>query len=219
VTLLHHEALRHAMQAERLEDRLVVMPLLDDSQIGPASIDLRLGTEFIELHRLERSLLDPFVEEQGTGAREERVAVPLGGNLVLHPGQFVLGGTLEFLSMPRHLAGEVMTRSSWARVGLIVATAVFVQPGFAGVLTLEMVNMGSVPMLLRPGLRLGQLVVFTLPSATDHSYLQAQPKYVAPLRPEGTRLGAESVEVNRLAAIGKRLIGAPPTTVLTPGAL
>ena len=65
MTLLHHEALTAAMEVENLADRLVVMPMLDESQIGPASIDLRLGTEFIELRRLERGLLDPFSEAAG----------------------------------------------------------------------------------------------------------------------------------------------------------
>ena len=210
MTLLHHEALTAAMEVENLADRLVVMPMLDESQIGPASIDLRLGTEFIELRRLERGLLDPFSEAAGAWTREEHLVVPLGDQLALHPGQFVLGATLEFLRLPRHLAGEVVTRSSWARVGLIVATAVFVHPGYAGVLTLELANIGSVPMLLCPGLRIAQLVVSTLPNATRHSYLEGDPKYVAALRPEASRLGSEAAEVSRLKAIGQRLRGQTP---------
>ena len=195
------------MQTERLEDRLIVMPLLDATQIGPASIDVRLGTEFIELRRMERGLLDPFEENEDDAAREERVVVPLGGELVLHPGQFVLGATLEFICMPRHLAGEVLTRSSWARAGLIVATAVYVQPGFSGVLTLELANMGSVPMKLRPGLRIGQLVVSSVPSPTEYPYSKTTPKYVAPLRPQSSRLRSEIEEVRRLEKIGELLKG------------
>ena len=207
MTILHHEGLQAAMQNEQLEDRLIVMPLLDRTQIGPASIDVRLGTEFIELRRLERGLLDPFDENEDEWAREERVIVPLGSELVLHPGQFVLGATLEFICMPRHLAGEVLTRSSWARVGLIVATAVYVQPGFSGVLTLELANMGSVPMKLRPGLRIGQLVVSTVPTPTEYPYSTTTPKYVAPLRPQSSRLGSEIAELRRLTKIGDMLKG------------
>jgi len=113
------------MSATELPQRLVVMPLLDDSQIGPASIDLRLGTEFIEMHRLERKTLDPVVRDEPL-FREEKIVVPLGEDLILHPGQFILGATLEFLGMPLHLCGEVLNRSSWARLGLLVASAVFV---------------------------------------------------------------------------------------------
>src|SRR5712692_9758259 len=117
------------------------MPLLDEDQVGPASIDLRLGTDFIELHRLERETLDPIASSEAAQIREERAVVPLGEDLILHPGQFILGSTFEFLRMPNHLAGQVLNRSSWARMGLLVATAVFVQPGYSGVLTLELVNM------------------------------------------------------------------------------
>jgi dCTP deaminase len=204
--LLHHGELLQAMNAP-LTERLVVTPLLESTQIGPASVDLRLGTEFIELKRLERGTLDPFANETEVRSREERLSVGLGEHLVLHPGQFVLGATLEFLRMPRHLAGEVLNRSSWARMGLIVATAVFVQPGYAGVLTLELVNMGSVPMVLHPGLRIAQLVVSRLVDGSDYAYLESSPKYVSPLRPQTTRLGWEDAEMGRLKRIGDRLKG------------
>ena len=90
---------------------------------------------------------------------------------------------------------------------MIVATAVFVHPGYSGVLTLELVNIGSVPMLLCPGLRIAQLIVSTLPGATGFAYTDAGPKYVAALRPEASRLGSEAAEVTRLKAIGDRLRG------------
>jgi dCTP deaminase len=204
--LLHHAELLQAMKAP-FADRLVVTPLLEPTQVGPASVDLRLGTEFIELKRLERGTLDAFANESEVRSREERLSVGLGEHLVLHPGQFVLGATLEFLRMPRHLAGEVLNRSSWARMGLIVATAVFVQPGYAGVLTLELVNMGSVPMVLHPGLRIAQLVVSRLVDRSEYAYLESSPKYVTPLRPQITRLGWEDTEMARLKRIGNRLKG------------
>ena len=204
MTILHHQDLRTAMSATGLAERLVVMPLLDDSQVGPASIDLRLGTEFIELHRLERKTLDPVVRDDPL-FREEKIVVPLGEELILHPGQFVLGGTLEFLGMPLHLCGEVLNRSSWARMGLLVATAVFVQPGYSGVLTLELVNMGNVPMTLRPGLRIAQLVVMRLEGKTELSYAHKDAKYRAPLSPQSSRLGSEAKEWDRLLRIGAAL--------------
>lgn len=207
MTLLHHDALVDAVKSLPPEDRLVIMPLLDKTQIGPASIDLRLGTDFIELHRLERETLDPFAKSLEPEAREERVFVPMGDDLILHPGQFILGATLEFLGMPLHLSGEVLNRSSWARMGLIVATAVFVQPGYSGVLTLELVNMGSVPLRLRPGLRIAQLVVSQLPDKTSVGYGKVSGKYVAPLRPERSRLESESGEWERLSRIGAALRG------------
>jgi dCTP deaminase len=206
--VLHHGDLKEAIARLPLEKRLVIMPLLDEDQVGPASIDLRLGTDFIELHRLERETLDPMENESPAQIREERLVVPLGEHLILHPGHFILGASLEFIRMPLDLAGEVLNRSSWARMGLMVATAVFVQPGYSGVLTLELVNMGNVPMKLRPGLRIAQLVVMQMGGDTSKGYDKVGAKYSAPLGPQSTRMGSESDEWKRLQRIGSTLRGA-----------
>jgi dCTP deaminase len=206
VTALSHQELAEALRMQPLHTRLVVAPLLDEAQVGPASIDLRLGTEFIETHRLRKGLLDPFKESASAQEdREERVLVALGDHLMLHPGQFVLGSTLEFIRMPTHMVGQVLGRSSWARLGLTVATAVVVQPGFGGVLTLELVNMGNVPMKLRPGLRIAQLMVWHLGQPTVKAYEPAA-KYSSPIGPEPSRLGWEGGERERLIRLG-RLLG------------
>ncbi|MFZ6003077.1 MAG: dCTP deaminase [Actinomycetota bacterium] len=205
MSALSHQALEAALRMQPLEKRLVVAPLLDEEQIGPGTIDLRLGTEFIETHRLRKGVLDPLDDDEPLeGEREERVVVPLGDHLMLHPGQFVLGSTLEFVRMPTHMIGQVLGRSSWARLGLIVATAVVVQPGFGGVLTLELVNMGNVPMKLRPGLRVAQLMVWMLDEPTDKPY-QPSSKYGSPIGPEPSRLGWESGERDRLIKLGRLL--------------
>jgi dCTP deaminase len=189
-----------------LDQRLVVAPLLDEAQVGSASIDLRLGTEFMETRRLRKGVLDPFEDASTQEDREERVVVALGDHLMLHPGQFVLGSTLEFIRMPSHMVGQVLGRSSWARVGLIVATAVVVHPGFGGVLTLELVNMGNVPMKLRPGLRIAQLMVWHLGQPTAKPYEPAA-KYGSPIGPERSRLDWESAERDRLILLGRLLRG------------
>jgi dCTP deaminase len=133
--------------------------------------------------------------------------VPLGEHLVLHPGQFLLGSTLEFIRLPRRLGAQVLSRSSWGRLGLLVATAVIVQPGFAGSLTLELVNTGSVPIRLRPGLRVAQLQVWAADSETAAPYSTGSEKYRAPLGPESNKLAWEADELTRLQAIGRRLLG------------
>src|SRR5262249_24459312 len=80
---------------------------------------------------------------------------------VLHPNELVLAATMEWFRLPEKLAGYVTSRSSWGRAGLIVATAVAVHPGFAGCITLELVNTGEVPVVLYPGLRVAQFVAFS----------------------------------------------------------
>jgi dCTP deaminase len=205
MTALSHQELLKALRMQPLDKRLVVAPLLEEEQVGPATIDLRLGTEFIETHRLRKGTLDPLDDEAGPEEdREERVVVPLGDHLMLHPGQFVVGSTLEFVRMPTHMIGQILGRSSWARLGLIVATAVVVQPGYGGVLTLELVNMGNVPMKLRPGLRVAQLMVWELGEPTDQPY-QPSSKYGSPIGPEPSRLGWETGERDRLIRLGRLL--------------
>lgn len=210
--LLQREAIHAAMAEKTLSKRLVVTPLLDkDKQVGPSSIDLRLGSGFIEVRRREAHVIDPF-EDSGVDAAtlQDSYDVPIGESLFLHPGQFLLGATFEFIRLPPGLGGQVLGRSSWGRLGLIVATAVTVQPGFAGCLTLEIQNLGSVPIRLFPGLRVAQLMLWKTDAETQAPY-SASAKYTAPLGPESSRIGWEKDEVRRLTAIGEHLRGAPQT--------
>jgi dCTP deaminase len=77
--------------------------------------------------------------------------VTLGDSIVLHPHNLVLGETLEFVRLPSNVVGYVVGRSSWGREGLVVATAIGIHPGFAGPITLELRNLGEVPIRLYPG--------------------------------------------------------------------
>ena len=184
--------------------RLVITPILDrDRQIGPASVDLRLGSEFLEVPRQSHAYIDPVsadAQRPMAAGAELKTYVPLGAGFVLHPGQFVLGSTLEFVSLPSDLGGQVLSRSSWGRLGLLVATAVAVQPGFRGALTLELVNAGSVPIMLRPGIMLAQLQLWASSEATSLPYTNG--KYDAPLGPESNRLILEDSERQILERIG-----------------
>jgi len=207
MTLLHHEELNTALDCPSLDDRLVVTPLLDRrKQIGPASIDLRLGTQFLLLRRTLEGGLDPGKRPQATLERsQERTRVQLGDSIWLHPGQFILGATLEFIRMPPHLGAYVLGRSSWGRVGLIVATAVMVQPGYTGTLTLELVNEGDSPICLYPGVRIAQLAVHELPGPTRRSYTRADAKYKAATGPEVSRLAREQKEIKKVRRLANRL--------------
>ena len=91
---------------------------------------------------------------------QEKYYVPFGYSFVLHPSQFVIGCTLEYVSLPEDVCALVVGRSSWGRLGLIIATASKVGPGFKGVLTLELVNLGNVPIFVYPASRIAQLVLY-----------------------------------------------------------
>lgn len=207
LSLLRWEELKLAIEEKEFDRRLIFMPLVDfDEQVGSASVDLRLGTEFRVLRRTDESGLDPGDQPQSAVERmTTSVNVEIGEKLWLHPGQFVLGATLEFIRLPNYLGAYVVGRSSWGRVGLLVATAIFVQPGFAGCLTLELVNHGESPIALYPGSRIAQLAVHRLEEDTAHYYGRGKDKYVGPTGPQVSHLANESAEIARIGQVGDRL--------------
>ncbi|MBZ5679020.1 MAG: dCTP deaminase [Acidobacteriia bacterium] len=158
--------------AKRLVDpdphkRLVVTPIISaKEQFGPSSLDVRLSTDFQRLENMNRSHIDlnerPAADEK-VYREGKRIILAANESFFLHPDEFVLASTLEFFRLPGDLAGRIEGRSSWGRQGLLVhATAGFVDPGFAGVLTFELSNAGRLPIKLTPGLRIGQVCFFQM---------------------------------------------------------
>jgi dCTP deaminase len=88
----------------------------------------------------------------------DRIRLKYHSEFVLHPNQLILAVTLEYVSLPFNIFCQIASRSSWGRLGLVVATASIVQPGFKGCLTLELANLSDSPITLYPGLLVGQLV-------------------------------------------------------------
>jgi len=143
--------------------RLVVSPLLEpNAQIKPgqAAVDVRLGFDFCLATPSRHSSIDEFSEDTPLttlSALYRREFIPLGGKITIHPHQFLLAQTLEYLRLPPDLMAYVVGRSTWGRLGLIVATAVGIHPNFAGSLTLELRNLGETPLTLYPGQAIAQL--------------------------------------------------------------
>src|SRR5581483_2183947 len=109
--------------------------------------------------------LDPLRTAEDLKRRVEdytrKVHIPPMESFVLHPGEFVLAATLEYFKLPPDLAGRLEGRSTWGRLGLQVhSTAGFVDPGFEGILTFELQNMGKNPLPLYPGVRIAQICFF-----------------------------------------------------------
>lgn len=173
---------------ERPVGGLVVTPILSPRQIGTISIDLRLGGQFIVFRSHTRGTIDPFRESEAEVRQlQERRVIRFGGKLVLHPGALVLASSFEYVSMPMKLEGQVEGRSSWARVGLQIATASPVEPGFRGVVTLELSNLGTMPLELHPGTRVAQLLLREISTPPDSGYGNRR-KYRFPVGPEFSRL-------------------------------
>lgn len=142
------------------KDPLVIAPLPNLEKLqeeGSAAIDLRLGTWFLTLREARMSHI-PVVEAEPQAAQLTKTHyVPFGGEYYLHPRSFVLGVTLEWMRLPKNMAAFVTGRSTWGRRGLIIATAVGVHPGFKGCLTLELSNVGEIPIAIKPGTRVCQI--------------------------------------------------------------
>ena len=136
------------------EGRIVVDPW-DPDLVQPASVDLRLGDSFRVFHNHRVTAID--LREPPTNLTEE-VVVGAGEPFAIHPGEFALGRTLETVAIPDDIVARIEGKSSLGRLGLIVhATAGFVDPGFAGSLTLEITNLTRVPIKLYAGLPIAQL--------------------------------------------------------------
>ena len=136
--------------------------------VQPASIDLRLGDSFRVFHNHRISSID--LRNPPTNLTEE-VVVPDGEPFVIHPGEFCLGRTLEWVELPDDIVARIEGKSSLGRLGLIVhATAGFCDPGWKGTLTLELNNLTRVPIKLWPGLPIAQLSFMTLDRAAQKPY-------------------------------------------------
>ena len=162
MTVLSSSAIRARLHETDLDKLLVVSPVLEQEQLKPgqASVDIRLGSDFCFVSPSLSGLVDEFGHDGpkdtfGNLYRQEYY--PLGAKVVIHPHQFMLAQTLEYLRLPVDLMAYVVGRSTWGRAGLIVATAVGIHPLFAGHLTLELRNLGETPLALYPGQTIGQL--------------------------------------------------------------
>ncbi|WP_416838857.1 dCTP deaminase [Haloferax sp. DFSO52] len=170
---------------------LVVDPIDDiDMQVQPASVDLRLGTEFLEFQRTNISCIHPNREDEVTKYVRE-THVDEGDDFILHPGDFVLGTTKERVEIPPDLLATVEGRSSLGRLAVVIhATAGIVDPGYEGQITLELSNLGTAPVALQPGMRISQLVFTEMKSPAERPYgAERGSKYQGQRGPQASRIG------------------------------
>jgi dCTP deaminase len=155
------------IRAEADAGRLVLQPW-DADLVQPSSIDVRLDRFFRVFNNSQYTHIDPAQQQDDLTTLVE----PKDGEpFVLHPGEFVLGSTLEVVTLPDDLAGRLEGKSSLGRLGLLThSTAGFIDPGFTGHITLELSNVANLPITLWPGMKIGQLCLFRLSSAAEHPY-------------------------------------------------
>ena len=140
--------------------RFHVSPVFDKGQLGYSSVDLRLGSIFVVPERSKHLCIDPRNPAHPPSALAQRVIhVPADARFVLHPRAFALAVTMEYIALGTDVFAFIEGRSSPGRTGLLVVTAGAVHPGYAGCPTLELVNAGETPLILRPADLVAQLVV------------------------------------------------------------
>lgn len=181
--------------------RIKISPDPDlSTQLQPASFDLRLSSKF----RVFRPTSTPYIDPQDPATFDEMTELtdtadheqPLLPHLpkgprpfVIHPGEFVLGMTKEFVELPDDITARVEGRSSLGRLGIIIhSTAGYVDPGFKGNITLEITNIGSVPVLLHPDMRICQLAFETMSSPAEKDYAEKGGKYVGSTEPGQSKI-------------------------------
>ncbi|MCR4432540.1 MAG: dCTP deaminase [Coprothermobacterota bacterium] len=127
-----------------------------ETQLQPASVDLRLACSFRVFNPTRYAVFDPF--SMSLEEITELVEVKEGNPFIVHPGEFVLGCTVEYLWLSPKYVGRVEGRSSLGRIGIIIhSTAGYIDPGFEGTVTLEISNVGKIPVALYPGMRICQV--------------------------------------------------------------
>lgn len=170
-------------------DQFMISPLPDKSAVGHGSIDLRVGNLFLTAERSSLDSLDASKPWEGARVFSQQ-HIRTDRTFVMQPRQFALAGTLEYLAMPKDMAALIQSRSTYGRMGLIAATAAYIHPGYKGCPTLELVNLGEVPIAIQPYLAICQLIMFSARETdeivTSRYHCATRPHFARPpLRPSG----------------------------------
>jgi dCTP deaminase len=163
--ILSDRTLREQLAAGR-----IIIDPLDESLIQPSSIDVRISNLFRVFRNHTSAVIDV---KQDMRHLTEAIEMPEDGSepFMLHPGEFVLGSTLERVGVPDDLVGRVEGKSSLGRLGLLIhSTAGFIDAGFDGHITLELANVASLPITLYPGMKIGQVSFMQMTTTADNPY-------------------------------------------------
>jgi len=155
------------IREELAAGRIVIDPLGANS-VQPSSVDLRVDGLF----RVFRNDTTPYIDpKRSQEDLTELVEVADDGAFILHPGEFVLGSTLERVALPDDLVARLEGKSSLGRLGLLIhSTAGFVDAGWDGHLTLELSNVATLPIALYPGMRIGQISFLRMSTPAENPY-------------------------------------------------
>ncbi len=153
---------------EALESGTIVIHPLEMSFVQPSSVDLRVGDGFRVFENHRYSEIDPRSPQADL---TKLVEVGNGEAFMLHPGEFVLGSTLERVKLGTDVVARLEGKSSLGRLGLLIhSTAGFIDPGFEGHITLELSNVATLPIAIYPGMKIGQISFYQMTTAAEFPY-------------------------------------------------
>ncbi|MBV9850927.1 MAG: dCTP deaminase [Armatimonadetes bacterium] len=157
----------HSIKEGIAAGRIAITPY-DESLVQPASVDIRLDSRFLVFRNHKYAYIDPRAAQEEL---TEMVTVGGGDEFYVHPGEFILGSTVERIALGNDLVARLEGKSSLGRKGLIVhATAGYIDPGFEGRITLELSNVANLPIRLYPGMKIGQISFFHMSTPADRPY-------------------------------------------------
>jgi len=157
----------HSIREQLDAGRIVIDPL-DPKGLQPSSVDLRLDRWFRVFRNHTMGHIDV---KQNLEDLTQLIEADDDHPFMLHPGEFVLGSTLERVELPDDLVARLEGKSSLGRLGLLIhSTAGFVDAGFAGQLTLELSNVANLPITLYPDMKIGQISFQKMTTPADHPY-------------------------------------------------
>ncbi|MCX8008874.1 MAG: dCTP deaminase [Patescibacteria group bacterium] len=175
------------------EKKIIIKPFPDlETQLGSCLLDLRLGNLFRVFNHSKTPYLDPHDPKTLSNVTTE-IQVNAGEAFTLHPGEFVLAVTMEYIEMPDDLTGRLEGRSSIGRLGIVIhSTAANIECGFRGNITLELANMGRIPVILHPGMRICSLSFEQLTSSAEVPYYKKKSaKYIGQNAPLPSKIAEE----------------------------
>jgi dCTP deaminase len=161
--ILSDRDIREAIRARRIG----IEPFAE-SDVQPSSVDLHVDRYFRTFHNARHPFIDVKKPMEGL---TELIEVKPDEAFILHPGEFVLGSTAEYVKLPDDLVARLEGKSSLGRLGLLIhSTAGYVDPGFEGHLTLELSNVANLPITIYPDMKIGQISFFQLTSPAENPY-------------------------------------------------
>jgi dCTP deaminase len=163
VSVLSDRDIRAALES----GRVVIRPY-DPQDLQPSSVDLHLDRSFRVFRNNRYAFIDPRTSQPGL---TELLTVEGDEPFILHPGEFVLGQTVEWVELPDDIVARLEGRSSLGRLGLLIhSTAGYIDPGFRGTVTLELSNVANLPIALYGNMRIGQISFFHMSSPVERPY-------------------------------------------------